>query len=211
MRRPVGQASRPVVLALIVAAMSLTGCRQDMHDQPRYRIASASDFWSDGRSVRPQVAGTVARGGLKTDTAYYTGKVNGRNIMEFPIPITKEVIARGKDRFTIYCTPCHGLTGYGDGIIVTRGLKNPPSYHSEAMREQPVGHFFDVMSNGLGSMASYAARIPVQDRWAIISYIRVLQQSQNVKLTQLTADEVAKVRESENPPKPAAKKEGSHH
>lgn len=198
-------------LGLILSGLFLTGCRLDMHDQPRYRIASASEFWSDRRSVRPAVAGTVARGKLKVDTALYTGKVNGLKITEFPVPVTKETIARGKDRFTIFCTPCHGLTGYGDGMIVSRGLKNPPSYHSEALREQPVGHFFDVMSNGSGAMASYAARIPVEDRWAIVAYIRVLQQSQNVKLSQLSADEAAKVRESENPPKPVAKKEGSQH
>lgn len=198
-------------IALLLGVLSLTACRQDMHDQPRYRIASASDFWADKRSVRPAVQGTVARGKLKTDTALYSGKVNGLKITEFPIPVTKETIARGKDRYGIFCTPCHGLTGYGDGMIVTRGLKNPPSYHSEALREQPVGHFFDVITNGNGSMASYAARIPVEDRWAIVAYIRVLQASQNVKMSELSADDAAKVRESENPPKPVAKKEGSHH
>jgi hypothetical protein len=197
--------------AISVTALSLAACRQDMHDQPRYRIASASRFWADGRSVRPEVPGTVARGNLKgTDSPYYTGKVNGRDIMEFPLPITREVIARGKDRFQIYCSPCHGLTGRGDGMVVTRGLKNPPSYHSDALREQPVGHFFDVITNGSGAMFSYAARVPVPDRWAIIAYIRVLQQSQNVKLTALTSDEVQKVKDSENPPKPAEKKEGGH-
>ncbi len=199
------------LLALSLGALSLIGCRQDMHDQPRYRIGSASEFWSDRRSVRPAVAGTVARGKLKTDTALYTGKVNGLKVTEFPVPVTKETLARGKDRYKIFCTPCHGLTGYGDGMIVSRGLKNPPSYHSEAMREQPVGHFFDVITNGNGSMASYAARIPVEDRWAIVAYLRVLQQSQNVKFAELSAGDAAKVRESENPPKPAAKKEGSHH
>ncbi|MBI3211015.1 MAG: cytochrome c [Candidatus Solibacter usitatus] len=200
-------------ILLTVGAIALIGCRQDMHDQPRYRLNSASDFWSDGRAARPAVKGTVARGMLKTDAGLYTGKINGRDVLEFPFPITKEVLARGKDRFAIYCTPCHGLTGHGDGMIVTRGLKNPPSYHSEALREAAPGHIFDVITNGSGSMMSYGARIPVKDRWAIVAYIRVLQQSQNVKLAQLTTEEVEKVKASERPAAPekkAAKKGGSH-
>lgn len=188
------------------------GCRQDMHDQPRYRLNAASDFWSDGRSARPAIQGTVPRGMNKlADTALWTGMVNGKPVDNLPMPLTKELLERGQDRFKVFCTPCHGMTGYGDGMIVTRGLKNPPSYHTDALRDQPIGHFFTVMTNGLGSMASYAARIPVKDRWAIAAYVRTLQASQNVKVADLSAEEVAKVKESENPPKPAAKKEAAHH
>lgn len=196
---------------LILAALGLMGCRQDMHDQPRYRIGSASDFWSDRRSVRPAVQGTVPRGMNKTaNPGYSTGWVNGKLVDTIPVPVTRELIVRGQDRFNIYCSPCHGTTGYGDGIIVSRGLKNPPSYHTEALRDQPVGHFFDVMTKGIGEMKSYAARVPVADRWAIAAYVRTLQASQNVKMADLSADEVTKVRESENPPRPEAKKEAAH-
>jgi mono/diheme cytochrome c family protein len=197
---------------LILAAFSLIGCRQDMHDQPRYRISAASDFWSDRRSGRPAVPGTVARGMNKTgeSSGYWTGSANGQLLNTIPVPVTRELLVRGRDRYNIYCTPCHGMTGYGDGIIVSRGLKNPPSYHTDALRDQPVGHFFDVITKGNGEMKSYAARIPVQDRWAIVAYLRTLQASQNVKLADLAADEVTKVRESENPPRPEAKKEAAH-
>lgn len=195
---------------LIAGALVLMGCRQDMHDPPRYRYNSASNFWGDGRAARPLVQGTVARGMLKSDTGYWTGKVGTMEVTQFPMPVTKEVLARGQNRYTIYCTPCHGMTGYGDGMIVSRGLKNPPSYHTEALRDATVGHIFNVITAGNGSMASYASRIPVADRWAIVAYVRALQASQNVKLTELAAADVAKVKDSENPPKPAAKKEAAH-
>ena len=190
---------RSALLAFLsFAALGSIGCRLDMHDQPRYRLNSASDFWSDRRAARPAIPGTVARKmNKKADPGYWTGIVNGEPVETFPMPVTREVLDRGRDRFNIYCSPCHGTTGYGDGIIVSRGLKNPPSYHTEALRDQPPGHFFDVMTNGLGSMASYAARIPVADRWAIAAYIRALQASQNVKVADLGPDEVTKVRASE--------------
>lgn len=204
---------------LALGAISLIGCRQDMHNQPRYKINSASDFWSDRRAARPAIKGTVPRGMNKdADPGFWTGKAAGKLVEVLPMPVTREVLERGKDRFTIYCTPCHGMTGYGDGMIVTRGLKTPPSYHTEALRDQPVGHFFEVMTNGSGSMASYAARIPVKDRWAIIAYIRALQQSQNVKVAELSSEEMSKVNEGPaalvpppppTPPKPEAEKKGA--
>jgi len=144
------------------------------------------------------------------DSAYWTGASNGKLVDTIPVPVNRELIVRGRDRYNIYCSPCHGTTGYGDGIIVSRGLKNPPSYHTEALRDQPVGHFYDVITRGVGEMKSYAARIPVQDRWAIVAYVRTLQASQNVKVADLGSDEVTKVRESENPPRPEAKKEAAH-
>jgi mono/diheme cytochrome c family protein len=197
---------------LILSALVLAGCRQDMHDPPRYRSTnSGTNFWGDGRAARPLVQGSVARGMLKTDAGYWTGKVGDKEVTEFPEPVTKEMLARGQNRYQIYCSPCHGLTGYGDGMIVSRGLKNPPSYHTEALRDTTVGHIFNVITAGYGSMASYASRIPAKDRWAIVAYVRALQQSQNVKLANLSSDEATKVRESENPPKPAAAhKEAGH-
>lgn len=180
-------------LLLIAGSLVTMACRQDMHDQPRFRLNAATDLFGDRRAARPMVQGTVARGLLKTDTAYWTGKVGGQVVIDFPLPVDKALIERGHDRYNIYCTPCHGMTGYADGMIVSRGLKKPPSYHTDALREQPVGHFFDVITNGNGSMASYASRIPVKDRWAIVAYVKVLQQSQNVKVTELTAEEKSKV------------------
>lgn len=196
---------------LAFAALAAIGCRQDMHDQPRYRLNSASDFWGDRRAARPAVQGTVARGQLKSDSLLWTGMIQGKAVDLFPMPVTKEVIARGQDRFNVFCSPCHGSSGKGDGIIVSRGLKNPPSYHTDALRDQPAGHFFNVITNGSGSMASYAARIPVPDRWAIVAYIRVLQRSQNVQVAELSASEREKV-EKEEPlhPAPAKKQEAAH-
>lgn len=195
---------------LTFAALASFGCRQDMHDQPRYRLNSASDFWSDRRAARPAVQGAVARGQLKTDTLYWTGKIQGQAVDLFPMPVTKQVIERGRDRYNIYCTPCHGTSGHGNGMIVSRGLKNPPSYHTEALRDQPAGHFFNVISNGNGSMASYAARIPVEDRWAIVAYIRVLQRSQNVLAADLGSAERDKV-EKEEPLIMTPTKQEAHH
>ena len=196
---------------LLIGTLSLLGCRQDMHDQPRYRLNAASDFWSDRRAARPAIKGTVPRNMNKSaNPGYWTGEAGGKLVEVLPVPLTKALLERGRDRFQIYCSPCHGLSGYGDGIIVTRGLKNPPSYHTEALRDQPIGHFFTVMTKGSGSMASYAARIPVDDRWAIAAYVRALQQSQNVKIADLNQDEITKVNQSENPPAPPAKKEAAH-
>ncbi|HUQ94993.1 MAG TPA: cytochrome c [Bryobacteraceae bacterium] len=194
-------------LLLFTLGLFTTGCRLDMHDQPRYRFNSASNFWGDGRAARPAVPNTVPRGMNKSaDTALYSGKVNGELVAKLPMPLTKQSLDRGQDRYKIFCSPCHGLTGYGDGMIVTRGLKNPPSYHTEALRDQPIGHFFDVISNGSGEMKPYAARIPVNDRWAIAAYLRVLQQSQNVKSSGLSAEEQQKVNAGPEAPKSAEPK-----
>ena len=156
-----------------------TGCRNDMHNQPRYKAFAATTFFGDGRSARPTIADTVARGQLRVDQARYTGKENGKDIDYFPIQITRADVERGHERFNIFCSPCHGRLGDGHGMIVTRGLRQPPSYHDERLRNAPIGHFFDVMTNGYGAMYSYASRVPVDDRWRIASYIRALQMSQN--------------------------------
>ena len=169
---------------LLVAAGSglalLTGCRQDMHDQPSYKPYAQSSFWPDQRSARPAIDGAVARGKLKTDTRLWKGRAaDGTFITEIPMPVTKALLMRGQQRFNIYCTPCHGRTGEGEGMVVQRGFKHPPTYHSDRLRQQPPGYIFDVISNGFGSMVSYASRIPMEDRWAITAYVKVLQFSQN--------------------------------
>lgn len=154
------------------------GCRQEMYNQPRTKPHRPSDFFSDGRSDRQPVAGTIARGELHEDAHLYTGRVNGQLVTTFPFPVTRDVLLRGQERFNIYCTPCHDRLGNGNGMVVRRGYKAPHSLHIDRLREAPAGHFFDVITNGLGSMPDYAAQIPVRDRWAIIAYVRALQLSQ---------------------------------
>ena len=227
-----------IVIALFAL---LTACRQDMHDQPAYRPLMKSTFFTDARSARPVVEGTIARGQLRTDRAYYTGRtgeapaqpgtqpariqqagqavrrppqpVDARRpaqlaqgktetagevfaasyppdlVKEFPYPVTREMVLRGRTRFEMFCVHCHGYTGYGNGMIVQRGLNPPPSYHIERLRNAPVGHFFDVMTNGYGAMYSYAQRVSVDDRWAIAAYIRALQASQAGTLADVPADQ----------------------
>jgi len=156
-----------------------TGCRQDMADrQPRYKTLSASAFFEDGKSARPLVDGTIARGQLREDQLLYTGKVDNKDADIFPFPITKEVLERGQQRFNIACAHCHDKLGTGNGIIVQRGFRKPPAYQIDRLRQAPVGHFFDVMTNGFGAMASHAYEVAVRDRWAIAAYIRVLQDAQ---------------------------------
>ena len=163
----------------LAAVLFSSGCRQDMQDQPRYKPLSATNFFGDGRSSRPAIDDTVARGQLHIDSARFTGKVNGKDIDFMPIQITKADVERGQQRFNIYCSPCHGQLGNGHGMIVSRGLRQPPSYLDPRLVDAPIGHFFDVMSNGYGSMYSYASRVAVDDRWRIAAYIRALQMSQN--------------------------------
>jgi mono/diheme cytochrome c family protein len=150
-----------------------------MHNQPRYKPLASSDFFGDGRSARPAIEDTVARGQLRVNEARFTGKENGKDIDFFPIQITRNDLVRGQERFNIFCVPCHGRLGDGRGIVMRRGFQPPPTYHDERLRNAPVGHFFDVITNGFGSMYSYASRVPVDDRWRIAAYIRVLQRSQN--------------------------------
>ena len=194
---------------ITLAAFSLiaAGCRYDMQDQPRYKAYKESTFFPDNRASRDLPDGTVARGKLKENKAFYTGKVDNPNpnaqvqtttdasgntlvssfpndIDEFPIPVTKELVDRGQERFNIYCIVCHGPTGNGDGMIVRRGFPKPPTYHDDRLRNAPVGHFFDVITNGWGKMNSYAYQVPPADRWAIVAYIRALQTSQNPEMLQ---------------------------
>jgi mono/diheme cytochrome c family protein len=183
---------RPKVLsrALLIglAAVVLAGCRQDMHDNPRYEPLEATTFFADGRASRAFVANTVARGTLREDTHLYQGRVDGQLATTFPMPVTAQVMARGQERFNVFCAPCHGRTGTGNGMVVQRGFRAPPSYSEERLRNAPAGYFFDVMTNGFGAMQDYAAQIPVQDRWAIAAYIRALQFSQNARIEDVPAD-----------------------
>ena len=149
-----------------------------MQNQPRFKPLRKSDFYADGRSSRPLVPGTVARGQLRDDTYFYTGMIGKEAGDVMPFPVTREVLERGRERFNIYCAPCHSRTGDGNGMIVQRGYRRPPSYHIDRLRQAPLGHFFDVITNGFGAMPDYAAQVPPADRWAIIAYIRALQLSQ---------------------------------
>ena len=161
--------------------LGLAGCRQDMHDQPRVKPLAASDFFADLRSARPPVEGTVARGQLHEDSYLYTGKVGNDFGEKMPseIPVNLDTLNRGRERFNIYCSPCHSRTGDGNGMVVQRGYRHPPTYHQDRLRKAPLGYFFDTMTNGFGAMPPYAAQIPVEDRWKIAAYIRALQLSQN--------------------------------
>lgn len=177
-----------LIAGIAATLLTLTGCRQDMHNQPRFKPLAASDFFGDGRSARPAIEGTVARGHLRLDDARYTGKVNGAEVNEFPFEITRADLTRGRERFEIYCTPCHGRLGDGQGLVVKRGLKAPPSYHSDRVLKAPLGHYFDVVTNGFGAMPTYASRVPVDDRWRIIAYIKVLQFSQSASVADVPAE-----------------------
>jgi Cytochrome C oxidase, cbb3-type, subunit III len=176
-----------------VLALSAAGCRLDMHIQPKYKPLDPSTFFADGRSARPPVAGTVARGHLETDELFFTGKINGVVADEFPFPITRQDLERGRQRFNIFCAPCHGFTGNGQGRIVERGFPPPPSYHIPRLMKAPVGHFFDVMTNGYGTMYSYAGRVPPDDRWRIAAYIRALQLSEDSTLADVPPQEQKKL------------------
>ena len=180
-------------LCLLGVSVAGAGCRQDMHDQPKLKPLAESGFYSDHRSARAPVEGTVARGHLDDDELLDTGKVEGKDATEFPWPVTSEVMARGRERFNIYCAPCHDRSGSGDGMIVRRGYRRPPSYHIDRLRQAPVGHFFDVITNGFGAMSDYRDQVPVADRWAIVAYIRALQLSEHATLADVPAAERGKI------------------
>ena len=179
--RPVEHSSTALALAALSALLALTSaCRLDMHVQPRQNPLSRSDFFTDQRSERPPVEGTVARGQLHDDTYFYTGKTGNNPGDYMPFPVTKEVLERGRERYNIYCSPCHSLVGDGNGFVPSRGFASkPPSYHIPRLQKAPLGYFYDVITNGFGIMPDYASQIPPDDRWKIVAYIRALQLSQN--------------------------------
>jgi mono/diheme cytochrome c family protein len=177
------------LLSLTILTIFLTGCDLvppfHMRDQAKVQALQESQFYADGLAARPVPANTIPRGEwgeIKLNEHLYTGKIDGEFAPTFPMPVTQELMERGRDRYDIFCSPCHGRTGYADGMIVKRGFRQPPSYHDDRLREQPVGYFYDVITNGFGGMYSYSARINPNDRWAIVAYIRALQRSQNATL-----------------------------
>ncbi len=177
------------VRVMLLGCLFFISCQQDMARQPSYRPFAPSTFFADGRSARHLVPGTVARGQLKTDTHLYAGQANGKLVDTFPFPVTRAVLERGQERYNIYCSPCHGRIGNGEGIVVQRGFQRPASFHIDRLREAPVGYFFNAITNGFGTMYDYAARIKPADRWAIVAYIRALQFSQHATLADVPAEE----------------------
>jgi mono/diheme cytochrome c family protein len=176
--------------------LATVGCNQKMDDGPRYKPLAASDFFPDGQSARPRVRGTIFHG--ETD---HGGMAEGRGpdgelAMAFPVSVTRDLLARGQERFDIFCSPCHGRLGYGNGVVVQRGFRAPPSYHTDRLRQAPVGHFVDVIANGFGAMSSYGTRVPPADRWAITAYIRALQRSQRTTIADVPADERQRLMET---------------
>ena len=179
------------LLGAALLLIGATGCelRQAMYDQEKYEPLEASAFFADGMSFRSQVDGTVARGQLMLDEHFYQGKIQGQLAETLPVAVDRQLLERGQERYNIFCAPCHDQTGAGNGMIVQRGLKQPLTFHQQRLREVPVGHFYDVITNGFGVMYSYASRISVADRWAIVAYIKVLQLSQNLEFDQLPAED----------------------
>ncbi|MGI8908384.1 MAG: c-type cytochrome [Candidatus Sumerlaeaceae bacterium] len=187
---------------LILAAavvVALAGCQQQMAYQPSYKPQDGSELFADGRAARPVVANTVYRGNLREDDALWTGKVNGKEVEKFPISITQEVIERGQQRFNIYCQPCHGRLGDGNGMVVQRGVSRPPSYTDDRLLTAPAGHIFDVITNGWGRMYPYD-HISVRDRWAIVSYVKALQLSQKATINEVPENERADLQKKDNDP-----------
>ena len=182
------QAARRVTFATAAfGLLFVLGCRQDMHDEPKFFPQRGTTFYADGRSVRPQVANTVARNQLREDTYFYTGLVNGKEGDALPFPVTMKVMERGQERYNIYCAPCHSRVGNGDGMIVQRGYAQAANFHAVRFRTGTLGHYFDVMTNGIGSMPDYAAQMTPTDRWAVAAYIRALQLSQNAQRSDVPA------------------------
>lgn len=166
----------------------ISGCRQDMHNQPKYVTYRSSEFFPDGLSERQPVVGTVARGELHEDSYFYSGKINGKEGDVFPFPITQAVMERGRERFDIYCSPCHSRVGDGVGMIVKRGYRQAINFHDPKVVAETVGHYYDIISHGFGAMPDYAAQIEPADRWAIAAYIRALQYAQNGTLADIPSD-----------------------
>ena len=191
---------------LVIVVILLAGCRQQMAEQPYYRPLTASGFFDDGAAARPLVPGTIARGQLRLDRLRFLGlkpeaqvepdvalNVARDDLQQtpyaehYPFPLTAEVLRRGRERYQVFCLPCHDPLGYGRGVVVQRGYTVPPSYHSDRLRAAPPGYLYDVIRRGYGSMPDYREQIPVDDRWAIAAYVQALQLSQHARLAELTS------------------------
>jgi mono/diheme cytochrome c family protein len=217
---------RTIIFAfcLLPFAFLSSACREDMQNQPKYRPYRQSTFFKDGQTGRQPIEGTVARGHLKDDVLFYTGKTTGsagpaqsaatgefQGFTDgFPREVTEETLKRGEERYNIYCAVCHDRAGYGEGMVVQRGYKKPPTFHSDRLRQAPVGYLFDVITNGFGAMPDYAAQIQPQDRWAIVAYLRALQLSQNATVDALSADERKKLESGEGNKEPKTEKGEQH-
>lgn len=173
-----------IILALLLCA---SGCRQDMQDQPKYKPLAESRFFADGRSARPIPAGTIARDELEDNDSFHTGAANGIFLASIPLPVNVQLLDRGQDRYDIYCSPCHGRLGDGNGMVAQRGVRAPANFHTDRLRSVPPGYIYQVITNGYGGMGDYADQVPVSDRWAIVAYIRALQLSRNATVNEIPA------------------------
>src|SRR5688500_9981519 len=195
---------RSALLPAVVALLLVAGCRQDMHNQPKYRPLRATTFFADGASARPLVEGTVARGTLQEDAAFFTGKVGNALVRELPFAVDEVLLSRGQERYNIFCTPCHDSTGSGQGMVVQRGYRQPPSFHDARLRNVEAGYFFDIMTNGFGAMPDYRMQLTARDRWAVVAYIRALQLSQHAATTDIPGGDPIKAQPA--PAQPGAVK-----
>lgn len=189
-------------LVALSALVLVAGCRQDMHNQPKFRGLRPTTLFADGSSARPLVEGTVARGTLQEDEAFFTGKTGGQTVKELPFQITEQDLNRGQERYNIYCAPCHDSTGSGRGMIVRRGYRQPPSFHDPRLKAADAGYFFDVMTNGFGAMPDYKAQVEPRDRWRIVAYVRALQVSHSATAADVPGgnpDEANKQRQQQKP------------
>jgi hypothetical protein len=195
----------PLRMCALASLFLLAGCslKQDMALQPKDRPLWPSDFFTDGRSARPLVENTVARGSVEGEMA------GTKESNAFPLPVNWDLLERGEDRYKIFCTPCHGLQGDGNGMVAMRGMKHPPSYHQDRLRQVPNGYIYDVITNGFGAMLGYSAQIPPRDRWAIVAYVRALQLSRNAKVSELPPDVSEKVLHPPAESKPETDSEGA--
>ncbi|NNJ10701.1 cytochrome c [Chloroflexales bacterium ZM16-3] len=191
--------SRLARLAWLPLLLILSACHIDMYDQAKYKSNQPSDFFQDGRAMRPPVPNTVSMGTFNPSSALLTGKLDGQLVTDLPAEITLDanLLARGRTVFNAYCAPCHGLLGNGQGVIAFRGPLVVPSYHNDRLRTIPIGYFFDVATNGINRMYGYGGRISPEDRWAVVAYIRALQLSQNADVTSLTPEDQVKVEAGE--------------
>lgn len=188
---------RTLLIFVLCLPLFAAGCAPNMSDQPKYNPMTPSDLFADGRSARPSIPGTVPYGSLASDPTFYTGRREGEVVERMPVAITPDLLRRGRERFEIYCSPCHGRTGDGQGMVVRRGFRQPPSYFIPRLREAPDGHFFEVITNGFGEMYSYANRVSAADRWAITAYIRALQLSEAATLEDVPTPERGRLLGSE--------------
>jgi len=198
-----GMARRLAGLSLaLVSVVAVSSCRQDMHNQPKYRPLRGTAFFADGGSARPQIEGTVARGTLRENDAFFTGKTGNTLVRELPFKVDEAAVSRGQERYNIFCTPCHDATGTGRGMVVQRGYKQPPSFHEDRLRNIEAGYFFDVMTNGFGSMPDYRMQLSARDRWNVVAYIRALQLSQRAATTDIPGGDPVKAGQAAAPATP---------